>query len=358
MDSGKLKELRGRIDALDDGIAELLAKRADAACEVGAVKDAGGGKHSAPAREAAILKRVAGMGGKLSRDDMIAIYREIISACLACESRQNIAYLGPPGTFTHEAARAFYGKAANLLPFASITDAVRETEKERCHYAMVPLENSTGGTVGETVDALTTTPLAVCGEMMLRVRHHLLSKCAALTDVRDIYGHPQALEQCRRWLALNAPGAQTHNSGSTAAAVQHAAQQQNAAALGSSMAAEIYDMPVVAADIEDSAVNTTRFLALGNPAPLPPTGDDKTSLIMSVREEAGAMHHLLAPFAEHNINMSKLESRPSRGQVWKYIFLTDLDGHIEDEAVAIALEKVRKRAAFMKILGSYPKAAA
>lgn len=378
MDAKKLKALRDKIDKLDDGIVALLAQRAEAAAEVGKVKDAaarkqnnkktankkaatstkGGalGKHSAPAREAQILRRISTKGGKLNKRAMTAIYREIIAACLSCESRQHIAYLGPPGTFSNEAARAFYGDAADLVPFATIAEAVRETEKDRCHFAMVPLENSTGGTVGETVDALTTTTLAVCGEMMMRVRHYLLSRAADIADVREIHGHPQAIEQCRRWLSINAPKAQTIPTGSTAAAAMHATKTARAAAICSAMAADIYQLPVLAADIEDSSINTTRFLTLGRPAPLPPTGNDKTSLLMSVREVAGAMHHLLQPFAKHGINMSKLESRPSRGQAWKYIFLTDIEGHLQDPAVAAALEEVRRRAAFVKILGSYPKA--
>ena len=375
MDAKKLQALRDKIDELDDGIVALLAQRAAAAAEVGKLKDAAAeiqskskgksdaknttgapGKHSAPAREAQILRRVGNKGGKLGSRAITAIYREIISACLSCESRQHIAYLGPPGTFSHEAARTFYGDAALLLPFGTINDAVREAEKNRCHFAIVPLENSTGGTVGETVDALLTTPLAVCGEIMIRVRHHLLSHAANFKDVKEIYGHPQALEQCRRWLAVNLPLAQTKHAGSTAAAAQIAAGKPRAAAVGSAMAAEIYQLPPIAPDIEDSALNTTRFLILGSPAQLPPTGNDKTSLLMSVREEAGAMYHLLAPFAEHGINMNKLESRPSRGQVWKYIFLTDIDGHLTDAPVAAALAQVRLRAAFIKILGSYPKA--
>ncbi|MGI9337389.1 MAG: prephenate dehydratase [Gammaproteobacteria bacterium] len=399
MDTKKLKALRDKIDKLDDGIVVLLARRAEAAAEVGKVKDAAArkqngksitsqtktgankdaakatgesakavsesgesrtsalGKHSAPAREAQILRRISAKGGKLGKRAMTAIYREIIAACLSCESRQHIAYLGPPGTFSHQAARAFYGDAADFVPHVSIADAVRETEKDQCHFAMVPLENSTGGTVGETVDALCTTPLAVCGEMMMRVRHCLLSRAPDAKDVREIHGHPQALEQCRRWLAVNMPKAQTRHSGSTAAAAQLAAKTPRAAAIGSASAAELYQLPVLAADIEDSALNTTRFLILGRPAALPQTGNDKTSLIMSVREVAGAMHHLLEPFAKHGINMSKLESRPSRGQMWKYIFLTDIEGHLLDAPVAAALEEVRRRAAFVKILGSYPKAA-
>lgn len=379
MDAGKLKALRDKIDALDDGIVALLAQRAQAAAEVGKVKDAAArnqnntsaktkstnkadekpaalGKHSAPAREAQILRRISSKGGKLGKRAMTAIYREIIAACLSCESRQHIAYLGPAGTFSHEAARVFYGDAADLVPFSSIGEAVRETEKDRCHFAMVPLENSTGGTVGETVDALCTTPLVVCGEMMMRVRHYLLSRADDIKDVREIHGHPQAIEQCRRWLAVNAPQAETMHTGSTAAAAQLAAKTPRAAAICSAMAAGIYQLPVLAADIEDSSLNTTRFLTLGRPAPLPQTGNDKTSLLMSVREVAGAMHHLLEPFAKHGINMSKLESRPSRGQVWKYIFLTDIEGHLLDAPVAAALEEVRRRAAFVKILGSYPKA--
>ncbi len=357
MDDTRLRKLRARIDELDDGIAALLARRAEAAAAIGEIKTAeNAAAYSAPAREAQILRRVGKLGGKLGKDAMGAIYREVIAACLACERPQTVAYLGPPGTFSHEAARRFYGVPAALSPCASIAEAVRAAEKENCDFAMVPLENSNGGVIGETVDELLTTPLSVCGEFMLRVRNHLLGR-GKTKNIREIYGHPQPLQQCRRWLAANFPKAQIIAVASTAVAAQKAAEQKNAAAVGSAMAAEIYKLQTLAADIEDSAFNTTRFLSLGAQKELPQTGEDKTSLIMSMREEAGAMCSVLTPLAKHGVNMSKLESRPARGQIWKYIFFADLDGHATDKPVAAALAELQKRAAFVKILGSYPKAA-
>ena len=323
---------------------------------VGKKKRGGVKSYADFARQEKILKRLQGLGGQIDEKSMRAIYRQIISACLACEQTQKIAYLGPAGTFSHSAAQVFFGYAAELHPTKTIFSAVRETEKGNCHFAVLPFENSGEGTIGATMDALLDTPLKLCGELMLRVRHNLLSK-APIELIEKIYAHPQALAQCRRWLDENAEDIARIACASNADATQRTAAEKNAASIGSQLAAEIYDIPVAVTGIEDSAFNTTRFLVLGDKNPAA-TGNDKTSFIMSARDEPGAMLRLLQPLDENDVNMTKLESRPSRGQLWEYVFFVDVDGHENDDKVIQALAEVKKRAAFMKIMGSYPKAIA
>lgn len=354
----KLTGLREKIDAVDDKVMALLRRRAELALEVGEVKKKSGGGFSRPEREAEILRRLGNAGGPLSKSAVRAIYREIISACLAAENPQTIGYLGPPHTFTHEAARRRFGSSASYEPSPTAKDAVHCAEKGLCDFAVVPLENSGQGTVGETFDALLDTELTVCGEIILRVRHNLLAASKfSPAQASRIIAHPQALAQCREWIARHAPRARTVAVESNAAAAQIVAEKGGrAAAIASRTAAEFYRLRSIATDIEDSPFNATRFLVVGRAAP-GPSSDDKTSLIMSAHSKAGALHHLLEPFSRLGINMTKFESRPAHSRVWEYAFFVDADGHRDSKNMARALEEIRARAAFLKVLGSYPRAA-
>ena len=352
-----LSDIRIRIDRLDDELLELLRQRAELAICAGKTKKSGS-VFLRPEREAEIIRRLSKQGGVLPDASIAAIYREIISACLAGERAQRIAYLGPQGTYSYDAARKHFGHAAEFLPAKTIAAVLREVEKENCDFAVVPLENSTEGTVGATMDALLETPLMIGGEIMLRIRHNLLSRAADLGAIRSIHAHPQALAQCRRWLEDNVANISRIAGESNAAAAAHAAADETAAAIASLSAASIFNLSVLADDIEDSAFNTTRFLILGRAQPAP-SGVDKTSFIMTTRHESGAMLRLLEPMARAGVSMTKLESRPSHGQLWEYFFYVDVTGHLQDAngGVAASLDEIKSLAPRLKILGSYPCAA-
>ena len=353
----ELAELRAQIDAVDDGIADALSKRAVLAEAVGELKRRRGWRTFAdPDRERQVLARVAPRARPLSPEQSAAVFREIVSACLAREKPAVAAFLGPRGSFCHDAALKALGHSAELIPAPSVAAAFREAEKESCDFAVAPIENSTAGAVGATLDALMETPLVIRGEIVLRIRHNLV---ASDSDVRPenisrILAHPQSFAQCRKWLEKNAPQAARVSCESNSAAAEQAARE-DCAAIAPKSAADIFNLQVVAADIEDSAFNATRFFILGRETP-PPSGSDKTAMIVAVREEAGALFHLLRPFAEGGVNMTKLESRPSNGRMWEYVFFIEAEGHRDDAHVASALAEVRKRAAFLKLLGSYPRA--
>lgn len=360
METG-LPEVRAQIDAVDDELLALLRRRAGLTAEAGNIKRAAGAKVFArPEREAEILRRLASGGGALSESAVRAIFREVISACLAVEKSQTVCYLGPPHTFTHEAARKHFGGGAQYEAEETVRAVFGRAEKGLCDFAAVPFENSGEGTVGDTFEMLLETRLTICGETTLRVRHNLLAaKPVAPSAVKIIYAHPQAFAQCREWLEHHAPQAERLPTTSNAAAARLAAEQNDdgkSAAIASASAGKHYNLNTVAADIEDSAFNSTRFLILGAAHPAP-SADDKTSLIMSAPSKPGALHHLLEPLARLGVNMTKFESRPARGRMWEYVFFADIDGHRENETTAQALEEIRARAAFLKVLGSYPRAA-
>ena len=351
----ELAELRAQIDAADDQIAALLSRRAKIAEAVGALKQKRGWRNFAdPDRERQILRRIAPMAKPLPPDHVAAVFREIISACLAREKPAVAAFLGPEGSFCHAAALRVFGHAAELIPVANIPAVVREAEKESRDCAVVPIENSTAGAVGAALDALMETPLVIRGETTLRIRHNLLAReKRAPAEFARIFAHPQAFAQCELWLGKNAPQAEHVLCESNSAAAGRAAECDGAA-IAPLLAAEIFNLEIAAADIEDSAMNATRFFILGPEAP-PSSGFDKTAMVMAVREEAGALFDALRPLAENAVNMTKLESRPSRGRAWEYVFFVEMEGHRDDAPVAKALAEIRKRASFVKWLGSYPR---
>jgi chorismate mutase / prephenate dehydratase len=350
-----IDKLRKEIDALDDELVERLQKRAAMAKKIGELK--GGGPAYRPEREAEVLKRVSASKGNLPAEKIAAVFREIISACRGLEEAIRVSYLGPEGTFSEQAVRKHFGAAVETLPLASVDEAFRRCESGGAQFAVVPVENSTEGAVGRTLDLLVATPLRICGEVELRVQQNLLSK-GDLKSVKRLYSHSQSLAQCNGWLAQNLPGIERIPVASNAEAARRAAEEDGAGAIAGEAAGERYRLNILARSIEDDPTNTTRFLVLGN-LDSAPTGKDRTSLVMSAENKPGAVHALLTPLAEHKVSMTRIESRPSkaRSSLWEYLFFIDIEGHQKDAAVAAAIGGLRARAPFLKVLGSYPVAA-
>ena len=350
-----LNKLRREIDALDDELAALLHRRAGLASRIGALK--GGAAAYRPERESEILRRVSSSPGTLSPERVTAVFREIISACRSLEEAIRVSYLGPEGTFSEQAVRKHFGRAVEALPAASVDDAFRSAESGATQFTVVPVENSTEGVVGRTLDLLLGTPLRICGEIELRVQQNLLSRSKKLGGIKKIYSHSQSLAQCNGWLGKNLPGVERIPVASNAEAAQRAAKEKGAAAIAGEAAAERYGLATLARSIEDSPDNTTRFLVLGKLDPAP-TGKDRTSMVMSAENQPGAVHALLTPLAENGVSMTRIESRPSRARasLWEYVFFIDIEGHQKDERVARTVAALARKAPFLKILGSYPVA--
>jgi chorismate mutase/prephenate dehydratase len=356
--SKALAGVRADIDRIDGDILRLLNERARCAQRVGEIKAEFGdaGFIYRPEREAQVLRRLQEVNpGPLPNENITFFFREVMSACLSLEQPLGIAFLGPLGTFSESAATKHFGHAGRLLPQASIDDVFREVESGHAHYAVVPVENSTEGAVGRTMDLLLGTPLKICGEVVLRIHQNLLSKESELGAIRRVYSHAQSLAQCHEWLNRMLPQAQRISVGSNAQAAQKAAEEAGSAAIAGEAAAARYHLPRLAENIEDEPNNTTRFLILGkHDAGI--SGRDKTSLIMSAPNRTGALHELLAPLSAAGVSMCRLESRPARNALWEYVFYVDVEGHRDEPAIKAALEQLAGNAAYLKILGSYPVA--
>jgi len=351
----EIQKLRAEIDRVDDDLAALLQRRAGLAQKIGALKQGAGAYR--PEREAEILNRLSAKAGILAADRVAAVFREIISACRGLEEAIRVSYLGPEGTFSGQAVRKHFGRAVEALPAASVDEAFRRCESGSAQFTVVPVENSTEGAVGRTLDLLLTTPLRICGEIELRVQQNLLSKASSLQAIRRIYSHAQSLAQCNGWLAQNLPNVERVPVTSNAGAARRAADEPAAAAIAGEAAAERYQLGVLARAIEDDPNNTTRFLVLGNVDPAP-TGRDRTSIVLSAENKPGAVHALLTPLAQHRVSMTRIESRPARARsaLWEYMFFIDVEGHQKDETVARALAELKRLAPYLKVLGSYPAA--
>jgi chorismate mutase/prephenate dehydratase len=350
----ELARHRAAIDGLDREILERLNARAAHAKSIGALK--GHGPAYRPEREAQVLTTLRSLNdGPLGNDAVTVIFREVMSACRALEQPVAISYLGPAGTYSHAAVTKQFGQFARAEPCATIDEVFRAAESGQTDYAIVPVENSTEGAVGRTLDLMCQTPLRICGEIRLRIRQNLLSKAATLAQVTRVYSHAQSLAQCVGWLARHLPAAPRIAVASNAEAARLAASEPEAAAIAGEIAASIYGVPVLAANIEDEPNNTTRFWVLGRQV-VPASGNDETSLLMSAPNRPGAIYALLEPIAKHGVSMSRLESRPARTGLWEYLFFVDLVGHETDSAVAAALVELGSKAPFIKILGSYPAA--
>ena len=350
-----IQSIRKRIDALDRRLVRLLSARARLAQRVGRLK---AGAAYRPEREAQVLRGIlAENRGPLPDAALARLFTEIISACRALEDSLRAAYLGPPGTFSQEAAVKHFGGLAGLVPCGSIDEVFRQVETGAAGYGVVPVENSTEGAIGRALDLLLSTPSRICGEVMLPIRQCLMSRSGRSGDIRKVYSHAQSLSQCQHWLARNLPRAARIAVVSNAEAARLAARERGAAAIGPRTAATIYGLKLVARNIEDEGKNTTRFLVIAE-HDAAPSGRDKTSLVMSTRNVPGAIHDLLTPLAVNQVSMTRLESRPSRTGLWEYVFYVDLEGHQQDPAVARALAELKQKASLLKILGSYPAAVA
>jgi chorismate mutase/prephenate dehydratase len=353
----QLQRVRARINAIDAELLRLISERAACAQDVAKIKDADGAsvKYYRPEREAEILRRIkAENPGPLGGEEVARLFREIMSACLALEKPLRVGYLGPEGTFTQAAALKHFGHSVQAQPFAAISDIFREVEAGACDYGVVPVENSTEGVVNHTLDMFMRSPLKIAGEVTLRIHHHLLSKTADPSAVRRVYSHQQSLAQCRGWLDRHLPHAERITVGSNADAARLAATDEAIAAVASEAAAELYQLRVIARRIEDEPGNTTRFLVIGS-EDAPPSGRDKTSMLLSCRNEAGGLHRLLSPFAKQALSLTRIESRPSRQGVWDYVFFVDVCGHRQSPKVAAALAELKQAANLCKVLGSYPE---
>ncbi|MDR1936097.1 MAG: prephenate dehydratase [Candidatus Accumulibacter sp.] len=354
----ELSDARGEIDAIDAQLLDLLNRRARCAQKVGEIKARRGEGDFVyrPEREAQVLRRIReSNAGPLADESVTWFFRELMSACLSLEQPLCVVFLGPLGTFSESAAAKHFGHAAHLSPQASIDDVFREVEAGRADFAVAPVENSTEGAIGRTLDLLMASPLKVCGEVVLRVEQHLMSRESSLDAIGTVYAHAQSLAQCHEWLNRSLPGARRVAVGSNAQAAQLAAAEAGTAALAGEAAARRYDLAILAGNVEDEPNNTTRFLVLGRQES-GPSGSDKTSLIMSAPNRTGSLCELLAPFSAAGVSMTRLESRPARHTLWEYVFYVDVEGHRDDPPLARALSELASRAAYLKVLGSYPVA--
>lgn len=350
----ELLKLRKDIDRLDEEILSRLAERARCAQRIGETKQ---GNLYRPEREAQVLRRLAENNpGPLPGPAVQRVFREIMSACLALEQSLKVAYMGPAGTFTESASRKHFGSAPSFISVPTIDEVFRAVEAGMADYGVVPVENSTEGAVGGTLDQLLANPLRICGEVKLRIHQQLLSKADGIGAIRRLYSHAQSLAQCHEWLNHNAAALSRIPVSSNAEAARLAAEDNESCAIAGEAAAELYGLNVLASNIEDDPNNSTRFLVIGH-HDAGPSGQDKTSIVCSAPHRPGAVYALLEPFARLGVSMTKLQSRPARGGLWEYVFYVDLEGHQSDPNVAQALEELAERAAFIKILGSYPVAA-
>ena len=362
MSEQELQALRVRIDSLDEKILELISQRARCAQEVGRIKMAtlAEGEEAIfyrPEREAQVLKRIMELNkGPLDNEEMARLFREIMSTCLALEQPLKVAYPGPEGTFSQAAALKHFGQAVISKPMAAIDEIFREVAAGAVSFGVVPVENSTEGAINHTLDSFLEHDLVICGEVELRIHHHLLVAENTKTErITRIYSHAQSLAQCRKWLDAHYPNVERVAVSSNAEAAKRVKSEWNSAAIAGDMAAQLYGLSILADKIEDRPDNSTRFLIIGNQT-VPATGDDKTSVIISMSNKPGALHELLIPFHTSGIDLTRIETRPSRSGKWTYVFFIDFMGHKDDPLVRSALEKIAQEAVGLKVLGSYPNA--
>jgi chorismate mutase / prephenate dehydratase len=356
-----IPEHRKVIDRLDGQIVRLLNERTRHVLAIGDIKLKAGEEIYAPHRERAVLQSICALNqGPITNEQLCAIYREIMSSALALEKTMSVAYLGPEATFTHQAAIQKFGSSLRYVSQKTIADVFAEVSRKRADYGVVPVENTTEGVVTHTLDMFVDSDLKIVSQIVLPIQYCLAANCR-LENIRRLYVHPQALAQCRSWVQKNLPHAEILETSSNARSAELAAhapgkargRRGGVAAITGILAAEKYGLPVLVQDIQDNVANATRFLVLGRQCS-PPTGDDRTSLLVSIADKAGALHEAIAAFRRFKINMSKIESRPSKRKAWEYFFFIDCDGHVEDRKVANAIELLGEHCNFIKILGSYP----
>lgn len=349
----KLQQLRSKIDGIDTKLVRLLNERTKLVLEIGRLKRQAGEEIYAPDREEAVLRRIVQKGtGPLPAESLRAIYREVMSSALALEKPLVIAYFGPAGTFTHMAVIQKFGSSLKYEPLPDIADVFTEVAKGRADYGVVPIENSTEGAVTHTYDMFVDSELKICAQIVSPIRHNLMAACSR-QEIKKLYSHPQVFAQCRQWLQLNMPHVERIEVSSTTRAAELARTEAGAGALASSLAAEMYGLRILDENVQDSSENVTRFLVIGRKFP-GPTGHDKTSIMFSVQDRVGALHDSIASFKKYRINMTKIESRPSKKKAWEYYFFVDFLGHCQDARVKKALAELARHTMFVKILGSYP----
>ena len=353
-----LESLRKKIDEIDSLLIDTISERARCAQQVAEVKeDQGDQAYYKPEREAQVLRRVMEKNqGPLGNEEMARLFRQIMSACLALEQPVKVAYLGPEGTFTQEAALKHFGDSAVSVPQSAIDEVFREVLSGSCHYGVVPVENSTEGVISHTLDSFMDSSLKICGEVELRIHQHFMVGINTdKNNISRVYSHAQSLAQCRQWLNSNFPAIERVAVSSNAEAAKRVQGEWNSAAIAGDMACELYDLEKLREKIEDNPDNSTRFLIIGREE-VPKSGKDRTSVVVSVRNKPGALHDLLEPFQRHGVDMTRLESRPSRNSNWTYVFFIDFEGHIEDQAVSKVLDELNSQVIELKVLGSYPRA--
>ena len=349
-----LKNLRAEIKKKDRMIMELLNQRAEISIEVGRIKDEHNLNVHDPSQESRVYDYLTGTnGGPLPDNAMKNIFREIISASRALQAQTTVAYFGQEASFTHLAAQSHFGKSIIGFPQSSISDVFDEVEKGKIQWGVVPIENSLEGSINLTMDRLISTSLNIRAEIFLRITHSLLSAGKETGGIKKVYSHPQALAQCQSWLRKHLPHCSLHETESTTTAARMVSENKEWAAIGSSLAARVYGLNIIAEGIEDSPFNTTRFLIIGN-GKSEPSGRDKTSILFGTSHTPGALYKSMEPFAREDINLMKIESYPMKGRMWEYLFFVDFAGHEEDSSVKICLADLKKLSSFMKMLGSYP----
>ncbi len=353
-----LASVRGRIDALDERIQRMISERAELAFRVGEVKQSSGkvSDFYRPEREAEVLRAVVERNqGPLSDQEMVRLFREIMSACLAQQEPLKIAYLGPEGTFTQQAVHRHFGHSVHAISLPSIEEVFLQVQSSEADFGIVPIENSSQGVVSHTLDMLLESPLKICGEVELSIHQNLLTHAHRLDQIERLYSHQQSLSQCRGWIRNNLPQAECIAVSSNAEAARRVRYVQDSAAIAGRSAAKVYGLPVLFSNIEDHADNSTRFLVIGRHL-FAPSGQDKTSLLVANQDGPGALYALLEPLARSEINLTRIESRPSRLGKWEYVFFIDVDGHAEEQPLRDALDHLRKTAKMLTVLGSYPQA--
>jgi len=349
-----INELRNKIDALDEEIVKLLNRRTEIVLEIGKLKSNSKSSIYVPHREQEIIKRITNLNkGPFPNGGLANVYNEIISACRSLEKPTSVAFLGPEASFTHIASIENFGSSVTFKPMRSEADVFREVETGRADYGVLAIENSTEGAVNPTLDAFVKSDLKICAEILVRISHYLMALCS-FDEIKEIHSHPQVLAQCRMWLDRNVKDVRIVAESSSAESAKLAAKGNNIAAIVSELAAEIYGLNILAEKIQDIPNNTTRFFIIGHHYSQS-TGNDKTSVLFSVKDKAGALAHALNVLAEQGLNLSNIQLRPSGMKAWEYIFFVDIDGYVEDEPVRIALENLEQESVLVKVLGSYPK---
>ena len=351
--SDGLDNLRKKIDQLDEKIVKLLNDRTEFALEIGKLKNTGGKAIYAPDRESEIYQKLQSLAkGPLPADALKAVYREIMSASLSLEKNIRIAFLGPEATFTHLASLSKFGQSVEYQACANISDVFREVEKEKADYGVIPVENSTEGAVTHSYDMFIDSDLKICSEIIYEISHHLLSN-TQMKGIKRIYSNPQVFGQCRLWLEQNLPRVELIETSSTTNAAKRAGDEDGSAAIASRHAGALYNLDVLAESIQDSAHNQTRFLVMSREM-AKPTKNAKTSIVVSIKDKVGALYEMLNPIRKNKVNMTKIESRPSKKKAWDYYFFIDFEGHCSDKKIQKVLKEIEENVRFLKVLGSYP----